>query len=371
MGDSLFIVDDHNLESIIYNTQNLWFPTSSVDAALQGTLTEGITGAKASLTFSGTALAVFGLATTANSSSPTVQFSVDGQVLQTTTAPNNGSVNFEFPFFDVENLSSAQHLLEFTVLNATTDYPFALDFIAYEPVSGAAPTASQQIVTSFLPAPTGALATSTAATSSSSSGAPVGAIVGGVVGGVAVLVATVIAVYLLCFRNRRKGDPHFYAARGQASDLLDQESKPATYVVPQATPAALGPQSRYSVGPTSAYSAPSAYTSPGLAYNSPGTAPYTPSEAPVSDYTSASGPSHPPSLFIVTNAQAPRDSPNQAMSKAAEAGLLSVPQPATFHADSGIRFNSAGEPSSSSAAGTSHVLAAPELADVPPTYSEA
>ncbi|EIW61676.1 uncharacterized protein TRAVEDRAFT_44502 [Trametes versicolor FP-101664 SS1] len=369
MGDSLFIVDDHNLNSIIYDTQDLWFPTANVDAALQGTLTEGVTGAKASLTFSGTALAVFGLATTANSSAPTIQFSVDGKVLQTTTAPNNGSVNFEFPFFDIEDLSSAQHLLEFTVLNATTDYPFALDFIAYQPVSGAAPTASQQVVTSFLPAPTGALAT--AAASSSSSSTPVGAIVGGVVGGVAVLVATAIAVYLLCFRHKRKGEPYLYAARGQASDLLDQESKPTPYEVPQATPASLGPQSRYSAGPTSAYSAPSAYTSPGLGYNSPGSAPYTPSEAPVSDYTSVSGPSHPPSLFVVTNAQAPRDSPNQAMSKAAEAGLLSVPQPATFHADSGIRFNSAGEPSSSTAAGTSHVLAAPELADVPPTYSEA
>lgn len=53
MGDSLFIVDDHNLNSIIYDTQDLWFPTANVDAALQGTLTEGVTGAKASLTFSG------------------------------------------------------------------------------------------------------------------------------------------------------------------------------------------------------------------------------------------------------------------------------------------------------------------------------
>ncbi|KAH9850788.1 hypothetical protein C2E23DRAFT_887124 [Lenzites betulinus] len=366
MSDSLFIVDDSNLNSINYETPSLWFPRTGVDTAFEDTVTEGIAGAKASLTFSGTAVTVFGLATTVTTSGPpAIQFSIDGKLVQTVTAPNNGSLNIQFPFFDLENLSSGQHLLELAVVNATQDYPFALDVIAYLPIAGAAPTASQQVVTSFLPAATSTVV----ATAAASSSAPVGAIVGGVVGGVAVLLAAAFAAYFFCFRRRRKSDPYFYASRAEPGDLLDQEAK--AYEAPPTTPSAFGTPSQYTPGSgaaPSAYSGPSSFTAPAsLQYNA---APYTPSEAPGSELSSTSGPSHPPSLFIA-NPGVPRNSPNQARSKAAEAGLLSVPQPATFHADSGIRFNSNGEPSSSSSAATAQVLAAPELADVPPTYSEA
>ena len=62
------------------------------------------------------------------------------------------------------------------------------------------------------------------------------------------------------------------------------------------------------------------------------------------------------------------------MSKAAEAGLLSVPQQTTFYADSGVRFDQNGQPvpaagssSSSSAAAVPHE--ANELSEVPPSYS--
>ncbi|KAI0832632.1 hypothetical protein BC628DRAFT_1335701 [Trametes gibbosa] len=370
MGDALFIVDDSNLNSINYETPSLWFPRTNIDSALQGTVTEGLAGAKASLTFSGTALVVFGLATTANDSGPpTVQFSLDGRVVQTTTAPNNGSVNIEFPFLDLENLSSAQHLLELAVVNATQDYPFALDLIAYLPTSGAIPTASQEVVTSFLPAPTSSVAPVAPA---KSSGAPVGAIVGGVVGGVALLLVAAFAAYFFCFRRRRKGDPYFYASRAEPGDLLDQEVKATPYEVPPTTPSAFGPSSQYNTGagvPPSAYSAQSGYPTP-LPFNAP--TQYAPSEAPGSELsggTSTSGPSSPPSLFIANPAML-RSSANQARSKAAEAGLLSMPQTATYHADSGIRFSSTGEPSSSSAV-TAQVLASPDLADVPPTYSAA
>ena len=47
-------MDDSNLQSISYETLDLWFPqTVSSDEAFEGTLTSGIAGAKASLTFSG------------------------------------------------------------------------------------------------------------------------------------------------------------------------------------------------------------------------------------------------------------------------------------------------------------------------------
>ena len=52
MSGALFIVDDQDLKSIDYGTQNLWFPGSLSDAQ-GGTITSGISGATLSFTFSG------------------------------------------------------------------------------------------------------------------------------------------------------------------------------------------------------------------------------------------------------------------------------------------------------------------------------
>ncbi|KAL7282558.1 hypothetical protein ACG7TL_004029 [Trametes sanguinea] len=371
---ALFFIDDSNLQTINYQTQDLWFPKKvSEDLAFDGTVTAGVTGAQASITFSGSAIEVVGIATTVEGAHPPiVQFSVDGSAAVTTTAPNNGSTDYQFPFFAVSDLSSSQHTFKINVLNASTAYPFFLDVIAYEPLSGATPTASQIVVTSTLP--TATVTITSAPPKASSSGAPVGAIVGGVIGGVAVLIAAAVAIYFLCFRRRSNGKPYFYATSAKPGDLLalDNEVKPTPYTpgpstVPTLTSA--GPQSQYGAG---SVAASSAYLSPGAP------SAYAHSEAPMSEYsagTSTSGPSQPPALSIVTNSAPLRVSPNQPRSKAAEAGLLSVPQPATFHADSGVRFNSLGEPivgeASSSSAVTSQVLASEELADVPPSYSAA
>ncbi|KAI0772126.1 hypothetical protein BD413DRAFT_492776 [Trametes elegans] len=374
MGDTtLFVIDDHNRNSIVYETQDLWFPQENVQYAFENTLTAGLAGAKAALTFSGSAVVIWGIATTVPGAlPPAVQFSIDGNVVQTTTAPNNGTRDFEYAFLDIESISDGKHLLEFNVLNATKQYPFALDLIAYLPSSGASPTASQQIVTSFIPAPTAS--STAAATQSNSSSTPVGAIVGGVVGGVAVLVAAAIAVYFLFFRRRSNGQPYFYASPAKAGDLLDQEGKPTPYDIPSpGAGAATAPHLPYDAarptsGGPSAYSGTTAFSAPAPP---PPTSAYNPSGEPVSDYsagTSHSGPSQQRSSFYVANSGPPVvSSPNQPRSKAAEAGLLSVPQAATYHADSGIRFNAAGEPSSPTAGGSgahhTDVLAAPELAD--------
>ncbi|KAI9068522.1 hypothetical protein FKP32DRAFT_1561531 [Trametes sanguinea] len=369
---ALFFIDDSNLQTINYETKDLWFPKDvSEDLAFDGTVTAGVTGAQASVTFSGSAIEVVGIATTVEGvQPPMVHFSVDGSAAVTTSAPNNGSTNYQFPFFAVSDLSSSQHTLNIEVVNASTAYPFFLDVIAYEPLNGATPTASQVVMTSTLPTAT---VTITSASSKGSSGAPVGAIVGGVVGGVAVLIAAAVAIYFLCFRRRSNGQPYFYATSAKPGDLLALDDvKPTPYTpgpstVPTLTSA--GPQSQHSGG---SVAASSAYLSPGAP------SAYARSEAPMSEYsagTSTSGPSQPPALSIVTNSAPLRVSPNQPRSKAAEAGLLSVPQPATFHADSGVRFNSMGEPivgeASSSSAVTSQVLASEELADVPPSYSAA
>ena len=330
---------------------------------------------------------------------PAALFSVDGRAIQTVTAPNNGSDTFQFPWFAFEQLDGSQdHTVQIEVLNATETYPFVLDYMIYLPPDGSTPTTGVSVVTTFLP-PTGT-PTAASASQGSSSGVPVGAIVGGVVGGVAVIVAAAIAIWLLCFRRRRSnGQPYFYASSAKAADLLESEQgsllhqppplyadltpaelaevKPTPFDPPRpqsyAASSVLGPGSVHQPGPhtaPSAYSAPSQYNPPsGLGYST-----HTPSEAPVSDYSSnAGGPSHTPSLVLASGSM-PRvtASPNQTRSKAAEAGLLSVPQDATYHADSGVRFDANGQPitaSGSSSSSSANVLAPPELADVPPSYS--
>jgi hypothetical protein len=81
-----------------------------------------------------------------------------------------------------------------------------------------------------------------------------------------------------------------------------------------------------------------------------------------------------PTLAVVGGPPGIRHSPNTARSKAAEAGLLSVEKQPTYHADSGVRFDSKGKPvapgSISGSAGSSHEPLARTPTGVPPSYSE-
>lgn len=158
------------------------------------------------------------------------------------------------------------------------------------------------------------------------------------------------------------------------------EVKPTPYDGPVA--ASIAPGSQYQPGGQSGYtppqpapsafsgSVPSQYNPPsGLGHGSQ--AGYTPSEPPVSDYSSGSG----PSTLVLASGSTPRvsASPNQPRSKAAEAGLLSVPQETTFHADSGVRFDENGQPIPAASSSSSANVLAPtaELSDVPPSYTPA
>ncbi|KAM5535493.1 hypothetical protein V8D89_010830 [Ganoderma adspersum] len=376
---SFFWVDDHDIQSIKYQTPDLWFPASVNDnQAAGGTITSGVAGAKASFKFTGSAVAVYGIVSTVNNSNPpAVQFSLDGKTVQTTVAPNNGSVDLSFPFFVMSSVRNGQHLLEVDVLNATRQYPFALDLIIYEPSSGVTPTAAQSVITTILPTATGQ---SVNDFSNSKSAAPVGAIVGGALGGIVILVAASFAIWFICFRRRnRTGKAFFYASAARPGDLLaDQEEKPSSYtVVPPHQSTAPG----YSGYPSAAvlpllsthnavpsnHSAQSGYQP--LQFG------YTSSEAPTSEFGAGSsltsGPSHPPSLHLVTTAQRHTTSPNQpGRSKAAEAGLLSVPHPATFHADSGVHFDGYGRPQSvTDGSSPGNNLEANDIGDVPPSYT--
>lgn len=81
-----------------------------------------------------------------------------------------------------------------------------------------------------------------------------------------------------------------------------------------------------------------------------------------------------PTLAVVGGPPGIRHAPNMARSKAAEAGLLSVERQPTYHADSGVRFDSNGKPvapgSNPGSAGSSHEPLARTPTGVPPSYSE-
>ena len=134
---------------------------------------------------------------------------------------------------------------------------------------------------------------------------------------------------------------------------------------PYNAPPVPAPQSTYSAPTVSAYS----HSPSGI-----GRSAYNTSEGPLSDYGSSAGPSGSTGssqLGLAAGSQLPRGtaSPNQQMSKAAEAGLLSVPEPATFHADSGVRFDQNGNPQPV-ASGSSSGAGLEPISDVPPTYTE-
>ena len=99
------------------------------------------------------------------------------------------------------------------------------------------------------------------------------------------------------------------------------------------------------------------------------------SEVDESAYSSSAGSSSTrPTLTVVGGPPGINTSPNMARSKAAEAGLLSVEKQPTYHADSGVRFDSNGQPvassSGSGSAGSSHEPYVRTPTDVPPSYSE-
>ncbi|OBZ77164.1 hypothetical protein A0H81_03864 [Grifola frondosa] len=374
---TVFFADDQDYSSVTYEPENLWQHSSVSGAGVfDGTLSSGTTNATATFTFTGSVVRVLGVIVTAANESwplPAIGFQLDGtapslyQPPAYTVTPNGQlQLQEQVAVYTSPQLADGQHILKIGVVEGTLDYPFVLDAFEYVPSSNAAATASQQVATTTIVA---SGATGAAGNSSKSSGAPVGAIVGGVIGGVAILVCAAIAVYFLCFR-RRHGQTYFYAAAragtystkvsSQASSVmksadqsLEIKATPTPYMLPVSP----------SVVPESTAGAESSYNPP-VTIPQPVYAPSQLGGAPTSDMggSSTSGSSRQTRSMYAVNAMSQlQSSPNQPMSKAAQAGLLSVPQPTTYHADSGVRFTASAEPSSSGV----HAVT-----DVPPTYSE-
>ena len=162
-----------------------------------------------------------------------------------------------------------------------------------------------------------------------------------------------------------------------------------SYVTPYPTGTAAGSSA---TGPTHPALTSMANTTPGSAIGMPvpstsQTSPahgLNPSEGSAQSHsnvppTNATFPSGPitqrPTLGVVGGPEEAYLSPNQPRSKAAEAGILSVPRDSTYHEDSGIRFPEPEVGPSASAsgagAGTGPSASVEDIpVDAPPSYSE-
>ncbi|KAH9948405.1 hypothetical protein B0H21DRAFT_734114, partial [Amylocystis lapponica] len=304
-------------------------------------------GSYFSFNYTGSEIAIFG---TISEGAPVLStYTIDGNTTQFVGFSNGTQDQNKVAFYGKHYISEGTHTIVVNATNATSNGVFFFDFLAYVPSPSAAPSGTY--LTTSLPNPS---ATSPVVIEvSPSSKTNVGAIVGGVVGGVVGLVIVAVAVFFLCFRQRRGGKAYFYQS-AEVSDMLHHELKPDAYTV---SAPSLPPES--TVG-SNAIPGPGSVARSTTNFSSP-------PPARLSDQPTSPVPAHTPDA---RRSRAPgRCQPNQLRSKAAEAGLLSVAQAATYHADSGVRFNPGGEASGSgSESGRSAEEAIPT--DVPPMYSE-
>ncbi|KAK7688892.1 hypothetical protein QCA50_007583 [Cerrena zonata] len=346
MSTAVIVVN--NDPSISY--EGVWATVQSQGASVHASACAG-GQTSFSYTFSGTQISIVGglLVPKLNDTDALVStYSIDNSTPFTYRAPTNITADTgDVEFYTSPVLSDGQHTLFANVTSCSSNHLYIMLSILYVPSSiTSVASASRTVISSF---PTSSNTVS--GSSESHSSTPVGAIVGGVIGGVALLIISAIAIWFFCFRPRH-GQPYFYKS-AEAGDLLSQEVKP--FNVP-------GPQSPPSTASSPPSQGPNSYYAPTFAPASP----------PASDtggsstYGGGSGTAHtrqsfaPSTTLSVANpGLTVRSSPNQPQSKAAEAGLLSVPQEATYHADSGVRFGPSGEASGSGTV----------PADVPPSYT--
>ncbi|KAI0368596.1 hypothetical protein BV20DRAFT_447065 [Pilatotrama ljubarskyi] len=349
----VYAADDADLDSFAYTGE--WLHHTDADKEFDDPLDSTVSvprlpGASVTMNFTGVAVvAVAGIplninASTARFSPPNLTVTLDNNTPTKASVP----LSTDLPFFRAGPLNAdLPHTLTITLDAQTDDFPFALDGVAYAAFRNQTKPPSQDVLPSGGGLAQGLLPT-VAQQGAKQDAVPVGPIVGGVIGGTALLVLVSLLVWYLFIRPRRRGGRAFFYAPAKISDMLSGEtdSKPEPYPLTLPT----------SATPTmSQYSSHAAPRQP--------TVPHAPSEV-------SSGYGAPESVsgygYGVGMASTPPGVGGAAESAAAHkrkaemAGMLSVPAPTTYHADSGIRFGETG-------AGPS---ATPELAEVPPSYSE-
>ena len=172
----------------------------------------------------GTQVAVVGVIETGLPVTST--YSIDGESSLFYTSPYDlSSADAGIEFFISEELTATEHQLVFEVLNATSDYPFILQYILYASSSSSSSSIQPSSSTWSGAAPTDTRgAEASVATHHSTS---VGAIVGGVVGGVVGLAILAILVFFFAIGRRKKGRPYFYA-EVQPAEMLSDGMSPLT-----------------------------------------------------------------------------------------------------------------------------------------------
>ncbi|EMD40962.1 hypothetical protein CERSUDRAFT_91715 [Gelatoporia subvermispora B] len=350
---SQVFIDDQDT-SITYS--GTWQKESQIDNVLKGTLSKATSpGATASYTFNGTALGtfvnVFGSQFPGNQ--PLSTYSVDDSSPSQFQGSGITKEEDSQQFFSSSIFNGGTHTLVITVTNCSQESPFYLDFLEVISEIPGSSSGSMSATSSSSSVPT-----AQAVVASHGSSTPVGAIIGGVVGGVAVLVVAAVAVFFFCFRRRNRR-PYFYG-HAPVGELLGFEGKEVTpYPQPPNSPP---PASETGIMPYKPFIPPSASS-----HTTSPPASETGGSTYVASSSAGGGPSN-SSGYVVRNVD--HSSPNQPLSKAAQAGLLSAPPSTTFYADSGIRFDQVGEPSASQAGPFAHRLVGEALTDVPPSYSE-
>ncbi|KAI0649161.1 hypothetical protein C8Q79DRAFT_495204 [Trametes meyenii] len=378
-GDLIvYAADDADLNSITYNGQ--WAHLGrGFNASYMDTGSIGVVGSSASMNFTGLAVLLYNaipadLTPTQRLNPPNVTVSLDGNTPTRVTVTTGN----DDPFFQAGPLNAGtQHTITVTIDAQTDDFPFALDLVAYGGFRNQSQPQGQQIIAqgqnaSGILGSSDGLTASPSASQSKSSGPPVGPIVGGVVGGTALLVLIALAVWYVFVRPRRQGGRAFFYAPGNITDILssETEAKPDPYQVgiPTTTPSS-GPASQASSQALLAHRQTTIASSEASSSQGPESVSGYGYGYPASVHHAGPAYAYAPSTYHDSSSVGGSDATATTAAaaaahrrKAEQAGVLSVPPPTTYHADSGIRFGGDG-----AGAGPSTV---PDLSDVPPTYSE-
>ncbi|CDO75552.1 hypothetical protein BN946_scf184883.g14 [Trametes cinnabarina] len=346
-GLLIYAADDTDFDSILYGGKDIVWEHRGFgwNDAFNDTASEGAPGGIVTMNFTGIVVLAFAalpanLSSHDSDSPPNVTVRLDRDTPTKVTIP----VATETPFFQAGPLNDGiPHSISITIDEATDPFPFALDLIAYAVYQNTTKPQSQTSVPVDGNTATiiqGLLSSKDAA--QKDNGPPIGPIVGGVIGGTALIAIVSLVVWYLFIRPRRRGGRAFFYAPAKISDMLSGETadvKPDPYPL-------MHPTTNTSLSQI-----------PSLPPTRQGTLPQSGEIQDLDTGSSAYGYGF--GLGKGESLSAAESAAHQR--KAETAGVLSVPPPTTYHADSGVRF------SDLNAAGSS---TAPALSEVPPTYSE-
>lgn len=369
-----YLADDGDTKAITYT--GTWAHLSSgLNESYLDTGSAGNSGSQAALTFKGeqavtssppgtntlpigsiiAAVAAIpnGLSDADARNAPNVSFVVDGGAAMNATVDAS---NNTFMYIN-KALTVGQHTVTLTILEQTDAFPFVLDVFVYagpddvtvpigdtQPLSDDGSAGSTGFLNGLLP--------DIEKAENSNSGPPVGPIVGGVIGGLSLIGIVSLVVWYLFVRPRRRGGRPFFYAPAKISDILSSEIGQCTslnlnFVIPNAHP--LLPSADTKPQPY-----PLTQPTPGAPTRSMS---QVPSLAPTRQPTYAQSESElEQGLESVSGSSGYGYGAGMGANRQDKKGPLSSPPPATYHADSGIRFTAGGSSTD-------------PLTDVPPMYS--